>query len=273
MYGGASITNDLVFTTTWDGTVWALDARHRGGRLEGAAAGWVDRARLDLGRHRAVGRRHQERQRARGWRSSRSGSTADGRPAGGSTTARRSAVVRPAARAKRKSLQNCLQQRPAPGRRRRAHATVRSRMAVKTGNSRLSRRAAAEHSPVAAARAAAVPHRATPAVAVRDRVPRRREALRRRRRRPRRGDLLDRPRRVRLPRRPDRLRQVHLHPAADEGARAEPRARSRSPAATLARDAALARAVPAPQHRRRLPGLQAAAEPDRATTTSPTRSR
>jgi alcohol dehydrogenase (cytochrome c) len=25
MYGGASITNDLVFTTTWDGTVWALE--------------------------------------------------------------------------------------------------------------------------------------------------------------------------------------------------------------------------------------------------------
>ena len=62
---------------------------------------------------------------------------------------------------------------------------------------------------------------------------------------------------------PDRLRQVHLHPPADEGARAEPRARSSIAGRTLARDAALARALPAPQHRRRLPGLQAAAEPDR----------
>jgi len=27
MYGGATVTNDLVFTTTWDGTAWALDRR------------------------------------------------------------------------------------------------------------------------------------------------------------------------------------------------------------------------------------------------------
>ena len=39
------------------------------------------------------------------------------------------------------------------------------------------------------------------------------------------------------------------------------------------RDHAQADPVLPPQHRRRVPGLQAAAEPDRATTTSPTRSR
>jgi len=40
MYGGATITNDLLFTTTWDGTVWALD--RRSGRI-------VWRARLPAG--------------------------------------------------------------------------------------------------------------------------------------------------------------------------------------------------------------------------------
>jgi len=40
MYGGATLTNDLVLTTTWDGTAWALD--RRSGRI-------VWRARLPAG--------------------------------------------------------------------------------------------------------------------------------------------------------------------------------------------------------------------------------
>ena len=50
-------------------------------------------------------------------------------------------------------------------------------------------------------------------------VPRRLEGLRRRLRRPRARLDAHRPRRVRLPRGPHRLRQVHLHPPAPEGAR------------------------------------------------------
>ena len=64
------------------------------------------------------------------------------------------------------------------------------------------------------------------------RLPRRHQALRERRHRPRRRDVRDPPRRVRLPRRRHRLRQVDHDAAADQGARADRRRRSASPAAT-----------------------------------------
>ena len=66
------------------------------------------------------------------------------------------------------------------------------------------------------------------------RVPRRRQEVRGRRRRPRRRDVLDPPRRVRLPRRPQRLGQVDAHEAPAQGDRRRRRARSASPAATCA---------------------------------------
>ena len=92
------------------------------------------------------------------------------------------------------------------------------------------------------------------------RVPQRDEGLRRRLGRRRPGFDANRTRRVRLPRRAHRLRQVDLHPPAAEGARAEQgRDRDRRPHAW--RDPPRARAVSAPQHRGRVPGLQAAAEP------------
>ncbi len=73
-------------------------------------------------------------------------------------------------------------------------------------------------------------------------------------------DLRRPARRVRLPRRPDRLGQVDAHAAADQGARAgrghDPRRRARPQRA----DAQAAPVLP-PQPRRRLPGLQAAAQP------------
>ena len=79
-------------------------------------------------------------------------------------------------------------------------------------------------------------------------------------------------RRVRVPRRLDRLGQVDADAAADQGARADrrrdPRRRPRP-----RRDHAQEGAVLPPQHRRRLPGLQAAARTARSTTTSPTRCR
>ena len=82
----------------------------------------------------------------------------------------------------------------------------------------------------------------------------------------------DRPRRVRLPRRPDRLRQVDPDQDADPRARRPPRARSRSPAATSA-----------PCRRRRSRSCGATSAPSSrtssccptapSTTTSPTRCR
>ena len=81
------------------------------------------------------------------------------------------------------------------------------------------------------------------------------------------------PRRVRLPRRLDRLGQVDDHAPAHQGARADRAARSASPAATSPRSTRKQGAVLPAQHRRRLPGLQAAAQPHGATTTSPTRCR
>ena len=74
--------------------------------------------------------------------------------------------------------------------------------------------------------------------------------------------LRDRPRRVRLHRRPDRLRQVDPDQAADP----RPRARRRRRADRRQghqRDARRPHAAPAPPDRHRLPGLQAAPEPDR----------
>ena len=95
-----------------------------------------------------------------------------------------------------------------------------------------------------------------------DRVPRRLQALFERRHRPRPGHVLDRPRRVRVPRRLHRLGQVDRDAAADQGARPDrrddPRRRPRPE-----RDHAQADPVLPPQHRRRVPGLQAAPEPDR----------
>ena len=86
------------------------------------------------------------------------------------------------------------------------------------------------------------------------------EALQRDRRRARPRVLRHLPGRVRLPRRPLRLRQVDRDEAPDQGARADrgrdPRRRPRP-----AEDPAPARAVLPPQPRRDLPGLQAAAEP------------
>ena len=97
-------------------------------------------------------------------------------------------------------------------------------------------------------------------------VPQRRHRARRTRRSP------IQPRRVRLPRRLDRLGQVDDHAAADQGDRADLRHdRGRRPRPV--RDHAQEDPVLPPQPRRRLPGLQAAAEPDGATTTSPTRCR
>ena len=68
--------------------------------------------------------------------------------------------------------------------------------------------------------------------------------------------------RVGLPGRPVRLGQVDVHPPADQGARPD---RGLDPdRRPLARHAqALARRAAAPQHRLRLPGLQAAAQPQR----------
>ena len=71
----------------------------------------------------------------------------------------------------------------------------------------------------------------------------------------------DPPGRVRLPRRLDRLGQVDDHAAADQGDRAELRLdRGRRPRPL--RDHAQEDPVLPPQPRRRLPGLQAAAQPD-----------
>ena len=77
-----------------------------------------------------------------------------------------------------------------------------------------------------------------PTAPVGDRVPWRLQALFERRHRPRPGHLLDRARRLRVPRRLDRLGQVDRDASADQGARADRRARSASPAATSARSSA-----------------------------------
>ena len=72
----------------------------------------------------------------------------------------------------------------------------------------------------------------------------------------------DRQGRMGVPGRRVRIRQVHDDQAAAEGDRRDPRQRHRR--RPLAVEAApLARAAAAPQHRLRLPGLQAAAEPHR----------
>ena len=94
----------------------------------------------------------------------------------------------------------------------------------------------------------------------RDRVPRGHEDLHERRRGRRRRLVHRPPRRVRVPRGLDRLGQVDAHPPAHQGDRADrghdPRRRAR-PGGDLAREDA---ALPA-QPRRRLPGLQAPAQP------------
>ena len=70
-------------------------------------------------------------------------------------------------------------------------------------------------------------------------------------------------RRLRVPGRLDRIREVDRHAAADQGARPDRAARSASPATTLDEITRKRDPVLPPQHRRRLPGLQAAAEPHR----------
>ena len=92
------------------------------------------------------------------------------------------------------------------------------------------------------------------------------------RHRPRRRDVQRPPGRVRLPRRLDRLGQVDDHEPAHQGARRDRRhdPRRRPPARD---DGPHEDPVLPAQHRRRLPGLQAAAQPHGATTTSPTRCR
>ena len=96
----------------------------------------------------------------------------------------------------------------------------------------------------------------------RHRVSQRLHALPGRRHRPRRRDVQRPPRRVSLHRRLHRVGQVDDHAAAHQGARADlrhdPRRRPR-PRLARARQGAV---LPA-QHRRRLPGLQAAAQPHR----------
>ena len=95
-----------------------------------------------------------------------------------------------------------------------------------------------------------------------DRAGARDEGLRRARGGPARRLAADRQGRVGVPGRPVRLGQVDVHPPADQGARPD---RGLDPdRRPLARHAqALARRAAAPQHRLRLPGLQAAAQPQR----------
>ncbi|CAA9514456.1 MAG: Cell-division-associated, ABC-transporter-like signaling protein FtsE, partial [uncultured Solirubrobacteraceae bacterium] len=92
-------------------------------------------------------------------------------------------------------------------------------------------------------------------------VRRRLEDLRVRRSRPRACHLHDRPRRVRLPRRADRLGQVDDHAAADQGARAHLGNDQRGRQGPRQDRGQGRRPLPS-QPRRRLSGLQAPAEPD-----------
>ena len=117
-------------------------------------------------------------------------------------------------------------------------------------------------------------HRRRPRATTRHgrRVPRRLQALRARRHRPRARDVRGAPPGDGLPRRPDRLGQVDDHAPADQGARADRRARSASPGATWRRSSA-----------RRSPTTGATSASSsrtssccrraRCTTTSPTRCR
>ena len=125
------------------------------------------------------------------------------------------------------------------------------------------------HLPAARHRAQARPVRPSGALCAaaagrpqRHRVSQRLHALPGRRHRPGRRDVQRPPRRVSLHRRLDRLGQVDDHAAAHQGARADlrhdPRRRPR-PRLARARQGAV---LPA-QHRRRLSGLQAAAQPHR----------
>ena len=93
------------------------------------------------------------------------------------------------------------------------------------------------------------------------RLPRRLQALPERRHRPRRRVVRDPARRVRVPRRRQRLRQVDDDAAADQGDRGD-RGRDHGRRPRPLDDLAPPRPVLPPQPRRRLPGLQAAAEPD-----------
>ena len=128
------------------------------------------------------------------------------------------------------------------------------------------------HPPPHRARAAAPARRRRPRPGRRDRLPLGLEEVPERRHGPGGRDVRDPPGRVRLPRRLHRLGQVDDHAPADQGDRAQLRLdRRRRPRPR--RDHAQEDPVLPPQPRRRLPGLQAAAEPDGATTTSPTRCR
>ena len=98
------------------------------------------------------------------------------------------------------------------------------------------------------------------------------EGLRARRRRAARRHVPHRQGRVRVHRRRVRLGQVDARAPAAEGARRDARQdRRRRPRPRAAQ--ALEGADAAPEHRLRLPGLQAAAEPHARPRTSPTRSR
>ena len=126
-------------------------------------------------------------------------------------------------------------------------------------SSRTRRRDANKH-PRRSTRKSPAPRRADqPPIVARQRCDRR---LSRRPRRPGARLARDRARRVRLHRRPDRLRQVDPDQDADPRARAR-RRRGRDRRPRHQRDARRPHAVPAPPHRHRLPGLQAAAEPHR----------
>ena len=81
-----------------------------------------------------------------------------------------------------------------------------------------------------------------------------------RRHRPRSGHVLDRPRGVRVPRRQHRIGQVDRDAAADQGTRADRGPDHRRRTRSLG-DHPQAGPVLPPQHRRRVPGLQAAPEP------------
>ena len=91
-------------------------------------------------------------------------------------------------------------------------------------------------------------------------------------RRPPRRQRRDRQRRVRLPGRRVGLGQEHVHPAPQQGGDAGGRPHLRGGQGHR-RAVELEGPVPAPQHRLRLPGLQAAARPRRCSRTSPSPSR